>query len=449
MPPKAPPEIARQVALAIVRSLRSAGHTAFFAGGCVRDELLGLSPTDYDVATDATPDRISALFRRTNEVGAAFGVVLVTLGPQEGLAAAATVEVATFRSEGPYTDRRRPDRVSFSDPRADALRRDFTINALFLDPEGDGPLPPVIADVATVPHPVPGMGRIIDLVGGVEDVRRRLLRAVGEPDARLAEDHLRALRAVRLAARLGFAIDPPTASAIRRHARELLGVSRERIGDELRRILAHPTRAAAIELLQSLELDAPVLAEAHSASEPRILRLVSSGPGQAAAEPLHSSLGLALAAWALDRGLRPDPQAIESVVARWRDALCLSNDESQAFREVLHAYRHLCTGWLSDRVPAQKRAVRSGFEGGLVLLGITHPAAAAQVATRLEELRATPSGLRPAPLVTGDDLVAAGYKPGPAFKGVLERVYDAQLEDRIQTREQGMELAHTLAHQTG
>jgi poly(A) polymerase len=210
---------ARRAGEAIIRTLVQAGHAAYFAGGCVRDELLGLTPTDYDVATDATPDRISALFPRTSEVGAAFGVVLVKSGRE-------VTEVATFRSEGAYSDRRRPDSVTFSNPAEDAKRRDYTVNALFLDPHAGGA--GSVEGAVVTSHG--SHGRVIDFVGGLLDLERRVLRAVGDPDQRLAEDHLRALRAARLAAKLGFQIDPGTAQAIRQHASQLQGVSRERIG---------------------------------------------------------------------------------------------------------------------------------------------------------------------------------------------------------------------------
>jgi poly(A) polymerase len=425
--------------MAIVRTLREAGHAAFFAGGCVRDELLRLAPTDYDVATDATPDRIRRLFHRTNEVGAAFGVVLVTVGAPEGAPGTATVEVATFRSEGPYSDRRRPDTVSFSDPRSDALRRDFTINALLLDPLPAGPLPESLDGAAISPHPDPAKGRIIDLVGGLEDLAARRLRAVGDPDQRLAEDHLRALRAVRLSARLGFEIDGPTASAIHRHARALAGVSRERIGDELRRMMAHPSRAAAAGQLQSLGLDAPVLEESPRSAQPHALaHLGTSGP--------PPSLGLCLAAWAVDRGLQLDAGEIAGLARRWRKALCLSNDESADLRDILTALRACVHEWDGAAAASQKRLAGSapGFDSALRILGAIDPARAAAISARVEALARTPSGLRPEPLVTGDDLVALGMKPGPPFKRLLDDLYDAQLEGRIQSRDQAMELARWL-----
>ena len=222
---------ARRAGELIIKTLTEKGHTAYFAGGCVRDALLGRTPKDYDVATDATPDRITTLFPRTAEVGAAFGVVLVKTGKE-------VTEVATFRSEGSYSDRRRPDSVTFSNPAEDAKRRDYTVNALFLDPLLGADHPhshPVIEQtpgVVIAPHG--SHGRVIDFVGGLPDIKQRVLRAVGDPDQRLAEDHLRALRAARLAAKLGFHLDEGTAGAIRRHAADLQGVSRERVGEEIR-----------------------------------------------------------------------------------------------------------------------------------------------------------------------------------------------------------------------
>ncbi|MEO1128103.1 MAG: CCA tRNA nucleotidyltransferase [Planctomycetota bacterium] len=229
----------REAATEIVRRLTEAGHVAYFAGGCVRDELLGRAPEDYDVATDAPPERISALFRRTREVGRAFGVVLVRKNQ-------IWVEVATFRVEHGYSDGRRPDAVTFCNAEQDALRRDFTINALFIDPLDTGDRPG---------------GRVIDHVQGLADLDARMVRAVGDPEARLAEDNLRALRAVRFASRLRFALDVGTAEAVRRHATELAGVSRERIGDELRRMFGHAQRADAASYMHALGLDGPTLDE--------------------------------------------------------------------------------------------------------------------------------------------------------------------------------------------
>jgi len=430
------PILARSAALAVVKRLREQGHTAYFAGGCVRDELLGLKPTDYDVATDATPDRIRALFARTAEVGASFGVVLVKPGPELGIAnprdgaghASATIEVATFRSDGPYSDRRRPDSVTFSDPKSDALRRDFTINALFLDPD-----------------PAPGQASVIDYVNGQADLRAKVLRAVGDPAARLAEDHLRALRAARFAARFGFEIEPVTAEAIRAHASELRGVSRERVGEELRRIFAHSSFARAAELLQSLRLDAPALDEPHRDGPCPLLRALP-------ATPKPPPFPTALAAWLIDRGLDPadDPRPI---VARLRSALCLSNEEGDALLGCLESLALLLGGWLTGGVAFQKRAAATyqagEFHEARRLMHTLDPSRARAIDARLKELEATPSKIRPESLISGDDLIASGLKPGKAFKNILDRVYDAQLEDRISTREQGLALAMELSRSIG
>lgn len=414
----------------VVRTLRDAGFVACFAGGCVRDELLGIHPTDFDVATDATPDRVQSLFPRSNMVGAAFGVVLVhwtTTPPQTPTRI--TIEVATFRGEGAYSDRRRPDSVHFTDAQQDALRRDFTINALFLDPLA----PP---DAATPP----GIdGRVIDYVGGLPDLRARVLRAVGDPHARLHEDHLRALRAARFAARLGCQIDPATADAIRTHARDLQGVSRERIGDELRRMLRHPARARAAYWLQTLGLDAPAL----------------QGPALAADTPILASLPptsdaiTALAAWSLDRApaALANDDAIVAHARGLRQALCLSNHESADLRNTLSNILHLRGPWLASRIPSQKRAAnRPCFFASLQILKALDPARSESVWARLRELsiEPTPDATAAHPLITGDDLVELGFRPGPSFKAILDQLYDAQLEGRISTKAEGLELARNL-----
>lgn len=406
MVPKADPARAREAATGIVRTLRGAGHVAYFAGGCVRDELLGLAPTDYDIATDATPDRLKGLFPRTDEVGASFGVVLVKVG-------GVTVEVATFRSDGPYSDRRRPDVIHFSTPEADAARRDFTINALFLDPLS----PPEAGDVSV-------RGRVIDFVGGRADIQRRLLRAVGDPDTRLAEDHLRALRAVRFAARLGLSIDPGTAAAIRAHAAELKGVSRERIGEEVKRMLVHPSRGAAVGLMRGLALESPVLNEA---DRPGVLRVLEGLEGKA-------EYPVALAAWALDRGQGVGAAGV------WRGSLCLSNEDRSAMGAVLEGVELIERRWGELGMAGRKRgASRAWFGEALRLVGVRNPVLAAEVGAEVERLSRT--GLAPEPLVTGEDLIAMGMAPGPVFKRVLDGVYDAQLEGRVGDKAGAMRLA--------
>jgi poly(A) polymerase len=253
----------REAAVEVVRRLAATGHVAYFAGGCVRDRLLGLAATDYDIATDARPDDVLRVFPRAQNVGQSFGVSLVRLGGH-------MIQVATFRTDGVYSDGRHPDEVTFSDAQHDAGRRDFTINGLFENPLTD---------------------EVIDYVGGRADLASKVVRAIGDAHARLREDQLRTLRAVRFAARFGFSIEPETADAIRASASELKGVSRERIGQEVRRMLADPNRAVAAWEMQYLGLDEAVLGEENRQVAPtRLGRL-----------PDHADFPTALAAWLLDR----------------------------------------------------------------------------------------------------------------------------------------------------
>lgn len=416
-----PPQAsARDAAIGIVRTLRDAGHTAYLAGGCVRDELLPHDdpPKDYDIATDATPDRVAQLFRRTREVGKSFGVMHVY---QSGH----TIEVATFRAEGPYSDSRRPDHVTFTNAEEDAQRRDFTINALFIDP----------LDTAADPR-----GKVIDFVKGERDLDAGIVRAVGDPDKRLAEDHLRALRAVRFSARLGFTLDAPTADAVRRHASELRGVSRERIGDECRRMLAHPTRADAASLMQRLTLDGPALDDECRPDAPTTTL---------AALSRDASYPLALAAWLIDRNTGeapPTPERLDALSAqtipRWRAALCLTNDERDEFSRTLALLVGLSREWGGWRVARRKRAAsQDAFRGALEILSVHDAALAAEIRGVVAGLEDDPVGLAPDPLITGDDLVAAGLQPGPMFGKWLDDLYDLQLEGGLSTPAQALERA--------
>jgi tRNA nucleotidyltransferase/poly(A) polymerase len=427
----------RAAAERIVRRLRAHGFTAYFAGGCVRDELLGLTPDDYDVATDATPQTVRDIFKSSLEVGAHFGVVIVKI---EG----AVIEVATFRTDGPYSDRRRPDSVRFSTASEDAARRDFTFNALFLDPAPDLPSPTLAPGNAPHPegvlydppqvHTVPG-GLVIDYVGGLPDLSVRMLRAVGNPDHRLAEDHLRALRAARLAAKLGCTIHPDTLQAVQRHARELSGVSRERVGEEIRRMLDHPARANAAVLLDELHLTRVILGlQTDPAADAPYAHLGGLPPGCEWPTPL--------AAWLLDLGPAPDGKL---AAAALRKPLCLSNDECAALAGTLDALARLEGAWDELSVAQRKRLAGSDHFGpALRLLRIRSSQWAVQVEKQVRELSASHGGLTPAPMVTGDDLIAAGMRPGPGFKKVLDDVYDAQLEGRVRNQADAMELARRL-----
>ncbi|MCI0631364.1 MAG: CCA tRNA nucleotidyltransferase [Phycisphaerales bacterium] len=402
----------RQAAVDVVRALSEAGHVAYFAGGCVRDRLMGHEPADYDVATDARPEQVAEVFRRAIEVGESFGVMLVPINGHK-------IQVATFRVDGVYSDSRHPDSVTFSDAQHDAARRDFTINGLFEDPLA-GPS---------------GSGRLIDYVGGQADLEARIIRAIGDPHARLREDRLRMLRAVRFAARFSFAIEAETADAIRSGAGELIGISRERVGEEIKRMLADPNRAVAAWEMQYLGLDAAVLMEPNQKVAPtRLGRL-----------PDHASYSTALAAWLLDRNddvARWDD--LRDTAERWADALMLSNDERGAFFGCLDVYFTLVGGWARLGVAQQKRLAASPeFENGLLLLQATDRQLFVDVRRRVIDL--SQSGLSPAPLIDGNDLINLGMKPGPIFSWVLRAVYDAQLEGSIQTKDEAVRLARSVS----
>jgi hypothetical protein len=415
---------ARLAAMRVVSHLRGQGHEAYFAGGCVRDELLGLEPGDYDVATDATPDRLASLFHGARLVGAKFGVVQVRkLG--------VWTEVATFRSDGSYTDRRRPDEVTFSDAQSDAERRDFTINALFLDPLADAADRTPRSDGQVVG------GRVIDLVGGLADLEAGVVRAVGDPHRRLAEDHLRALRAVRFAARLGFEIDPQTAHAIAEQSGQLEGISRERIGAELRRMLGHPTRARAVAMLETLALDGPTLEERPSGAGQRHPVL--------AGLPEDASPMLALAGWSLDRGHAREARSVQPLCDRLRTALCLSNDEHAALAGCLTRRLDILERfWGLDKAGQKRLAASAEFRAGWELVRTEDLAMADRVASRTADLASEPGGLSPVPWITGNDLVQNGWRPGPAFGRILDILYDLQLSGRAQDRAALLEHLATL-----
>ncbi|MGD1278664.1 MAG: CCA tRNA nucleotidyltransferase [Tepidisphaeraceae bacterium] len=424
--PRPKPPCEKQDALEVLKRLREAGHVAYFAGGCVRDTLLGLAPKDWDIATDAPPPRVRQLFPDTQAVGAAFGVILVR---HRG----SVIEVATFRADGPYEDGRRPLSVRFASAEEDARRRDFTINGLFLDPLEN---------------------RVIDFVGGRADLESRRLRAIGVAEQRFAEDHLRLLRAVRFAARFGLEIEAATADAIRKAAPLLKGVSPERIGDELRLMLTPSTRNAAWKLIWDLNLAAVLL---------RLLPKAASRLDAQKSIFLHLPaeetipFGLAVAAATLCAQVQADPAtdprtlldkpAVSRGVKAMRQALRLSNVESDQMNQTLIGLEPL----LAEELPgiaAQKRFL-SQPTSGLSRLLLEALAAVGIQKGRIDWLAGQFKSLAsqeiaPAPLISGDDLAAAGFSPGPTFKRVLDGVYDAQLEGKIADRDQAMQVARKL-----
>ena len=396
-----------QFAIDVVRKLRAAGYEALFAGGCVRDALLGREAKDFDVATTARPEEVRTLFghRRTLAVGASFGVIMV-LGPRE----AGQVEVATFRTEGPYLDGRRPENVAFCTSEEDARRRDFTINGMFFDPLEN---------------------RVLDFVGGEHDLASRIVRAIGDPHERVREDKLRMLRAVRFTAALGFSLDATTADAIREMSSELVVVSAERIAQELKKMLVDVHRRRAIELTEDVGLIRIIFPELD------LVRKESGWSDTLRSLELLQQPTFELAMATLLQPLK-EPTVVYSICRR----LKLSNDETDritwlvAHREdlddaprlTLAALKRILSHPYRDDLLELQRASRMATASSLVPIQFC-----------LDFLAATPRDvLDPPPLLTGDDLIKLGLNPGPWFKSLLESIRDAQLNLQLKTREEAV-----------
>ena len=429
----------RELALHIIEQLRRAGHAAYLAGGCVRDMLLDRQPDDFDVVTDARPPRILELFPDALAVGAQFGVMLVR---RQG----AQVEVATFRSDHAYADGRRPTGVTFTtSAEQDVQRRDFTINGLLFDP----------AD-----------RRVLDFVGGRRDLEAGLVRAIGDPAERFAEDRLRLLRAVRFAARFGFSIEPATSSAVAAQSAGIAQVAVERVRDELIRILTEGGARQGLELLETTGLLAHLLPEVRAMQgvaqppefhpegdvwthtllmvemmrEPSptlalgvLLHDVGKPPTFRLAERIrfdgHAELGARMAERICAR-LRCSRRQIDQVGAlvrnhlRFKDAPRMRASTLKrflrldSFEEHLELHRVDCLS--SHRNLDHYELVRSAWQ--------TLP----------------PEAIRPPRLITGLDLIAAGYAPGPLFRQILQEVEEAQLENRVRTREEALDLARSI-----
>ena len=406
----------REFAVECVRTLQAAGFRALWAGGCVRDELLGLTPNDYDIATDARPEQVQKLFRRSLAVGAAFGVIEV-VGPRGATGEHLTVEVATFRSDGAYSDGRRPDSVVFSSPEEDAARRDFTINGMFFDP---------IA------------GELHDYVGGRADLDAKVLRAIGDPAARFAEDKLRVLRAARIAARFELSIDPGTQAAARATGPQITVVSAERIADELRKLLAHPNRGRGVWLLRAFGLIETLF--------PEVVPELRAGiwgelPEVVALLPGTASFPLGFAALLH----RVGANASEAIAERLR----LSNAEKS--RVVWLVERHANLTAAPSMRPSQLHPilVHPGIDELLALhravaLAARNDVGHVEFCERV--LRDTPRAeLDPPPLLTGNDLKALGMRPGPEFKRLLDAVREAQLDGQARTRDDALALVRSLS----
>lgn len=437
----------RDFAIEVVRQLRKAGYHALWAGGCVRDELLGLVPKDYDVATDARPEEVRRLFPRTVAVGMSFGVVEV-LGPRVRSRTPLTVQVATFRSDVSYSDGRHPDAVVFSSAREDALRRDFTINGMFFDPIEN---------------------RLIDYVGGQEDLRARLLRAIGDPAQRFAEDKLRLLRGVRMATRFELTIEPATAAAIKRMAGQIsVGVSAERIAEELRQLLVHPQRHRGVNLLYDLGLAAVILPEIVPMKglpqglpgAPtgdlwdhvlRVLELLGDAPSfpLALAALLHDIGKPRTLARTPDRYTFYDHEHVGAdLAAEICERLKLSGAERERVTWLVRKHQFLCDAQHMRRSKLKVTLAHPGIRE-LLALHRADALASGRSTDHVEYCERllqewSEADLNPPPLVTGHDLTRLGLVPGPQFKRLLDAVREAQLEGTVKTAADALALIDRL-----
>lgn len=414
----ADPRDVEAAALEVVRKLRGKGHQALWAGGSVRDRLLGRSANDIDVATSATPDQVQELFPRSHADGKQFLVVRVRERVRKDCVV--DVEVATFRVDERYVDGRRPESVRISTMEEDAQRRDFTINGMFLDPIHD---------------------EVLDFVGGREDLVRGVVRAIGDPERRFLEDRLRILRAPRFAARLGFRIDPATLEAGRAHAAEVpRDISAERILDELNKILAGPTRARGLLLCEEIGILEHVLPEARL-DLPRALRALEALAPDGDA-PLE-------VAWAAALHLAP-PAAVDAALVRLRSSNQL-RDRARNIVEALPLARALSERGVADQKRFLRRPEVADGDVAAVLRaaslagdGDLEPGRFLRARWRAFTADPTPAAPSAPPLVKGGDLQAAGLAPGKHFSRLLAAVEDAQLEGRVRTKAEGVALALTL-----
>jgi poly(A) polymerase len=442
-------------AISIVRTLRERGYKAYLVGGCVRDLLLGREPADYDVATDAIPDEVMRIFPETYAVGAQFGVVLVPSPEREDLATEASgdvtcyvspkanaVEVATFRSDIGYSDGRHPDQVRFSkDPREDVERRDFTVNGLLLDPITN---------------------EVLDFIGGRKDLEARVIRTIGDPERRFAEDKLRMLRAVRFAARFDYAIAPDTFQAIRNLAARIDQVSRERVRDELTKMLTEGHARQAFLLLDETGLLHEVLPQIEA------MKGVEQPPQfhpegdvfvhtQLLLDKLPHPCPTTLAWGALlhDVGkpatFRVAPDRIRfdghvDVGVKIAEEIChrlrFSNDDTAQILALVDNHMRFAHVQQMNQATFKRFVRMPHFDEHLQLHRMdclsSHGDLTSYNFTRGKIASMPPEIMRPVPLITGGDLIAAGYLPGPQFKKILSAVEDGQLEGRLRSRDEAM-----------
>jgi putative nucleotidyltransferase with HDIG domain len=441
----------KDFAAAIVQTLRQRGFLAYLVGGCVRDLLLGRQPKDYDIATNATPEQVMTVFPETYAVGAQFGVVLVPLPEDQRTEQAESsasshayaVEVATFRSDIGYSDGRHPDEVRFSqDPREDVARRDFTINGMLLDPVS---------------------GEVLDFVGGRRDLVEKIVRAIGDPEQRFAEDKLRMLRAVRFAARFEYTIEPGTLAAIKKLAADIDVVSRERVRDELTRMITEGHARRAFLLLDETGLLPHVLPEISAmkgVEQPpqfhpegdvfvHTLLLLENLP-----QPCPPAL--AWGALLHDVGKPPTfrvaPDRIRfdghaEVGVKMAEEICrrlrFSGDDTEQILSLVDNHMRFGHATRMSESTLKKFLRMPRFDEHLALHRADSLASHGNLSTYefIKERMAAipPEKMRPVPLISGDDLIAAGYMPGPRFREILEAVENEQLEGRLTSRDAARE----------
>jgi len=446
----------KDFAISIARTLHDQGYQAYLVGGCVRDLLLGREPGDYDIATDATPEQVMRIFPQTYAVGAQFGVVLVPMAVDPSVTSVVdqadvnhgrhrgkTVEVATFRSDIGYSDGRHPDQVRFSkDPRQDVQRRDFTINGLLLDPLKN---------------------EVLDFVGGRKDLDAGIIRAIGEPELRFAEDKLRMLRAVRFAARFGYSIEPQTSAAIQKLAPQIHQVSRERVRDELTKMLTEGQARRAFLLLDETGLLHELLPEIEAmkgVEQPpqfhpegdvfvHTLLLLEKLP-----HPCPATLGWG--ALLHDVGKPPTfrvaPDRIRfdghvDVGVKMAEEICrrlrFSNHDTDQILALVKNHMRFAHAMQMSEATFKKFVRMPRFEEHLELHRIdcesSHGDLTTYRFTREKIASMPPEAVRPRPLVSGDDLIDAGYVPGPKFKEILGAVEDRQLEGMLHSGDEAME----------
>ncbi len=408
----------KQAAIRIIRQLRDAGFEAMLAGGCVRDMLLKRKPKDYDVATDAKPNDVAKLFRRTLNVGAKFGVVVVLIDKIQ-------IEVATFRTESGYADGRHPSKVQFTNAREDAARRDFTINAMFFDPVAK---------------------KVIDYYKGQADLKKRIIRTVGKPAERFGEDYLRMLRAVRFSTQLGFAIEPKTRAAICDGAKNITKISGERIAAELEGILVSPNRAEGLKLLIEMGL-AEFIFPGFCVSEAEFAVCVLANLPVQISFPLGLAVLFAASIATEDTDFlshrehrdKKNKTSVRSVAklkfSQWLELLKLSRNQEKQIEFILDKRGCL----LKELSLAELKLLASEpyFEDLFALQKAIQKASNQTVGPltklrkRIKQLKGVE--LRPKPLLNGHDLMALGVVPGPSLGQLAKEMYIAQLEGKLRS----------------